>query len=102
MLGVISQAEQFDANAHLAGETRSVDGDQKVAIRTLYWGLGQAVYAAAQGRGAGVARPGPSGWIFENDPSLVADAQLLLDIYEGNVDTIEFIPVPVELGSTTP
>ncbi|MDJ0787646.1 MAG: DUF3450 family protein [Myxococcota bacterium] len=100
VLGVLSQAEQFNANAHLVGETRAVvEGDQRVAIRTLYWGLGQAVYAAAQGRAAGIARPGPDGWVFENDSSLTADAELLLDIYEGNTDAIEFIELPVQLGA---
>jgi hypothetical protein len=97
VLGVLSQADKWNGTANLVGETRAVDGDQKVQIRTLYWGLGQAVYVAAQGRTAGIARPGEDGWEFVNDPDLVGEAELLLDIYEGNIDAIEFVELPVEI-----
>ncbi len=97
VLGVLSQAEQWNASAHLVGETRAVSGDQKVAIRTLYWGLGHAVYAAAQEGEAGLARPTRDGWVFTPDEGMAEEAGLLLDIYEGNVDAIEFIPFSVEI-----
>ena len=99
VLGVILQAAKFDATATLTGETRAVraDDDQKVQVRTLYWGLGQAIYVDAQGRSAGVGRPGPEGWVFTDDPDLVDDARLLIDIYEGNVDTIRFVDMPVQI-----
>jgi len=90
VLGVLSQADKWNGTANLVGETRAVDGtDQKVQIRTLYWGLGQAIYVAAQGRAAGVARPAADGWEFQSEPDLVDEASLLLDIYEGNVDAIQ-------------
>lgn len=72
-------------------------GDQKVQVRTLYWGLGQAVYVDAQGEVAGVGRPGAEGWEFTDDPELVDRARKLLDVYEGNVDLIEFVELPVEV-----
>ncbi len=97
VLGVLAQAEKFNGTATFVGETRAVEGDQKVQVRTLYWGLGQAIFVDAQGRTAGIGRPGPSGWEFVNDPELVDEARLLLDIYEGNVDAIEFVPLPVEI-----
>ncbi len=97
VLGVLSQADKWNGTANLVGETRAVDGDQKVQIRTLYWGLGQAVYVSAQGRAAGMGRPGPEGWEFTNDPDLAGEAETLVDIYEGNVDAIEFVELPVEI-----
>lgn len=98
VLGVLSQTDKWNGTANLVGETRAVGGsEQKVQIRTLYWGLGQGVYVAAQGRTAGVARPGPEGWEFVDDDSLTEDAALLLDIYEGNIDAIEFVELPVEI-----
>ena len=95
VLGVLAQAEKFDSTATFVGETRQV-GDEKLQVRTLYWGLAQAIYVDAQGRTAGIGRPGPNGWEFTNDPDLASDARHLLDIYEGNVDTIEFVRFPVE------
>jgi len=95
VLGVLAQAEKFDSTATFVGETREV-GDHKLQVRTLYWGLAQAIYVDAQGQTAGVGRPTPEGWQFTNDPELADDAQTLLDIYEGNVDTIEFVRFPVE------
>jgi hypothetical protein len=97
VLGVLAQADKWNGTATFVGETRAVAGDQKVQIRTLYWGLGQAMYVDARGETAGVGRPGPDGWVFEDDASLADQAKLLLDIYEGNVDTIAFVPMPVEI-----
>jgi len=98
VLGVLAQAEKFNGTATFVGETRAIGGDQKkVQVRTLYWGLGQAVYVDAQGETAGIARPSESGWQFTDDAGLTDEAALLLDIYEGNVDTISFVPMPVEI-----
>ena len=96
VLGVLAQAEKFNSTATFVGETRAISGDQKVAVRTLYWGLGQAIYVDQQGELAGVGRPVAEGWVFEDDASIAAEAKLLLDIYEGNVDTIEFVKLPIE------
>lgn len=96
VLGVLSQAEKFNGTATMVGETREV-GDQRLQVRTLYWGLGQAMYVDAQGRLAGVGRPGAEGWEFADEPRLADRARLLLDVYEGNVDIIEFVKMPVEV-----
>lgn len=98
VLGVLAQTEKWNSTATLVGETRPVgEGGQKVQIRTLYWGLGQAVYVDTQGKIAGIGRATPEGWEFVEDPALASSANLFLDIYEGNVDTIAFVPVPVSL-----
>jgi hypothetical protein len=99
VLGVLAQADKWNSTATLVGETRAITGDQKVQVRTLYWGLSQAVYVDARGENAGIGHPTEAGWVFEDDPAIAADAQLLLDIYEGNVDTISFIPIPVAVQS---
>jgi len=97
VLGVLAQAEKFNGTATFVGETRAVRGEQKVQVRTLYWGLGQAIYADAKGETAGIGRPTSEGWVFSDEPELVDDARKLLDIYEGNVDDIEFVGLPVEI-----
>lgn len=97
VLGVLSQAEKFNGTATLVGETRALEGDQKVQVRTLYWGLGQAIYVDEQALHAGVGRPGPDGWEFVPEPDFARDAKLLLDTYEGNADVIDFVKVPVAI-----
>jgi hypothetical protein len=97
VLGVLAQTEKFNATATFVGETRAVKGEQKMRVRTLYWGLGQAIYVDARGENAGVGRPGATGWVFSDLPELADEASLLLDIYEGNVDAIEFVRLPVEI-----
>ena len=37
------------------------------------------------------------GWTFEDRPELADEAGLLLDIYEGNVDAIQFVKLPVDV-----
>ena len=97
VLGILLQSEKFNSTATLVGETKAVEGDQKVQVRTLYWGLGEAISVDASGRMAGISRPTADGWQFTSTPELADEASLLLDIYEGNVDEIAFIPVPVEI-----
>lgn len=97
VLGVLAQAERFNDTATFVAETRAVRGDQKVQVRTLYWGLGQAIYVDAQGRSAGIGRPAAGGWEFSDEPGLAEEARRLLDIYEGNVDAIDFVRLPVEI-----
>ncbi len=97
VLGVLAQAEKFNGTASFVGETRPLEDGRKVSVRTLYWGLAQAFFVDTQGETAGVGSPAKGGWVFRNDPDLADDAKLLLDIYEGNVDTIEFVGMPVEI-----
>jgi hypothetical protein len=97
VLGVLAQAEKFDGTATFVAETREVEGGQQMQVRTLYWGLAQAIYVDAQARTAGTGRPGVSGWEFSDAGGLADRAELLLDIYEGNVDSIEFVELPVEI-----
>jgi hypothetical protein len=97
VLGVLAQVEKWAGTATLVGETRAIDGGPKVHVRTLYWGLAQAIYVDSQGQTAGFGRPGPDGWAFAASPELVEPAAQLLDIYEGNVDVIDFVSLPVEI-----
>jgi hypothetical protein len=97
VLGVLAQAERFNDTATFVAETRAVSGDQKVQVRTLYWGLGEAIYVDAQARTAGIGRPGAEGWEFSDRPELAGHAKRLLDIYEGNVDVIDFVKLPAEI-----
>jgi len=95
VLGILAQIEKFNATVTVVGETRKI-GTQKLQVRTLYWGLAQAIYVDSLGRTAGIGRPGANGWEFEEHPEIAEQAQLLVDIYEGNVDTIDFVKIPVE------
>ena len=97
VLGVLAQAEKWNGTATFVGETRSVNGGPRVQVRTLYWGLAQAVFVDAQAHSAGVGRPVADGWEFSDEPRLVGGAQQLLDIYEGNVDAIDFVELPAEI-----
>jgi len=94
VLGVLAQAEKFNDSVTLVGETRAVDGAEKVQIRTLYWGLGQAIYVDSMAENAGIGHPEADGWAFTTEPAIADEAKLLIDIYEGNVDAIEFVSLP--------
>lgn len=96
VLGVLAQAEKWNGTANFVGETRPI-GHKELQVRTLYWGLGEAFYVDSQGETAGFGYPTDGGWQFTNDPELAGRARQLLDIYEGNVDAIEFVELPVEL-----
>lgn len=96
VLGILGQAEKFNSTANFYGETRKV-GDQRVSVKTLYWGLAFAVYVDSQGKTSGFGRPGPDGWVWTEDNAIAADAKLFIDMYEDNVDTIEFVQLPINI-----
>ncbi|MAI26889.1 MAG: hypothetical protein CMN75_12720 [Spirochaeta sp.] len=96
VLGLLAQAEKFNGTATFVGETRAIGG-QKVQVRTLYWGLGQAISVDSLKRTAGTIRPVATGWEFEEEAGLAEQAALLLDIYEGNVDVVDFVEFPVRV-----
>ena len=40
--------------------------------------------------------------MFTDEPGLARDADLLLDVYEGNVDVIDFVKVPIDIRQPEP
>ncbi|WP_309399580.1 DUF3450 family protein [Cerasicoccus maritimus] len=96
ILGILAQAEKFNSTANFYGETREVGG-QKISVLTLYWGMSFAVYVDTQGKVAGFGKPGPDGWVWEENNAIAPDAKRFIDMYEGNIENIEFVQLPIEI-----
>ncbi|GHC02201.1 DUF3450 family protein [Cerasicoccus arenae] len=96
VLGILGQAEKFNSSAHFFGETRDVGG-KKIQVLTLYWGFAFAVYVDAKGTMAGIGEPGPDGWVWVEHNEIASGAKRFMDMYEGNVDVIEFVELPIKI-----
>jgi len=96
VLGILQQAEKFNSTTNFFGETREV-GDQEIQVSTLYWGLAFAVYVDQEASVAGVGVPGPDGWVWRENNAIAGDVRKFVDILEGNIDTIEFVELPITI-----
>lgn len=97
IVGILAQAEKFDKTATFSGETRDIGGGKELQVSTLYWGLSFAFYTDTLGENAGIGVPGEAGWVWTAHNDKASDIKRFIDIYEGNVDNIEFVPLPINI-----
>lgn len=96
VLGILSQAEKFNSSPSIEKETRKV-GNDEILVSTIYWGFAFAVFVDTNGKIAGVGHPGSDGWVWEERNDLATEIKGFVDMYEGNVDVIEFVQLPISI-----
>jgi predicted nucleic acid-binding Zn-ribbon protein len=97
IVGILSQADKFNATLTETSESREIEGGKVIEVRTLYWGLAMAYYVDATGEYAGIGHPGPDGWVWPQIQDAGAQIKRLLDVYEGSED-IQFVEVPARIN----
>jgi len=98
LLGILGAADKANNAVEIVGESRKgPDGTVRQAT-TLYWGLGFAWSASPDGESAFYGYPVQGGeWQFDPMPDSAAQARYLLDMAEGNTDSIAFVQLPIAL-----
>lgn len=96
IVGILSQADQFNATITTTSEAREIQTGKVVEVRTLYWGLAMAYYIDPSGTYAGIGFPGENGWEWPAIDRAGAAIQQLLKVYDGSGD-IQFIEVPARI-----
>lgn len=95
IVGILNQAEKFNAGLTGTSETRRRDDGQIIEVRTLYWGLAQAYFVDQSGDYAGIGSPSPTGWEWLQIDGVGPKIKQLLEIYEGG--DIQLVEVPVQI-----
>lgn len=96
VVGILSQVDKFNSGVTYLSEIRKIDNGQNMEVHTLYFGLAIAYFVDTQGSTAGFGNPGADGWEWTTDPSLAADVQKLLSVYQQTAQA-EFIDLPVAI-----
>jgi archaellum component FlaC len=97
IVGILSQADKFNATLTQTSESRELDSGKVVEVRTLYWGLAMAYYVDAAGEYAGIGFPGKDGWEWPQIEGAGPQIKQLLDVYEGS-EEIQFVEVPARIN----
>ena len=97
IVGILSQADKFNATLTQTSESRELDSGKIVEVRTLYWGLAMAYYVDASGAYAGIGHPGEDGWEWPQIEGAGPQIKQLLAVYEGS-EEIQFVEVPARIN----
>jgi len=97
IVGILSQADKFNATITQTSESRELDSGKIVEVRTLYWGLAMAYYVDASGAYAGIGHPGEDGWEWPQIEGVGPQIKQLLAVYEGS-EGIQFVEVPARIN----
>jgi hypothetical protein len=97
IVGILSQADKFNATITQTSESRELDSGKIVEVRTLYWGLAMAYYVDASGAYAGIGHPEEDGWKWPQIEGAGPQIKQLLAVYEGS-EEIQFVEVPARIN----
>lgn len=96
ILNLMAAAEQFQGSVHPDSESRKVADGRELKINMVYFGLSTAFGVDDAGEVAFVGRPGPSGWVFEQNNELAPEIRELVDVLNGDADA-KFVSLPISL-----
>lgn len=96
VLNLMAAAEQFQGSVQPDSESRKVSDGRELKINMVYFGLSAAFGVDDAGEVAFVGKPGPSGWVFEEDNELASEVRLLVDVMSGDADA-KFVSLPISL-----
>lgn len=100
VLGILLEVAKFNRGIEVTSEVRTLADGSVAEVTALYVGLGQAYYTGANGKVAGVGRPGPGGWIWEQADDMADEVAGAVAILK-NEKVAGFVPLPVVIQQGT-
>jgi hypothetical protein len=95
VLGILNEVQKASGEITLANEVRPLSDGKPSEVKTVYVGLAQAYFISAGGE-AGVGRPSPDGWVWEPQPGLARDVNLVIQVLQNKLKP-QFVPLPVRI-----
>lgn len=96
VVGVLNEVNKFQREITLVSEVRALPDGTTAEVSAAYLGIGQAWYASADGKVAGIGNAGPEGWTWQpaNDaaPAIRAAIAILK-----NEQVAAFVGLPVQV-----
>lgn len=94
VVAILTQVQKFNQVVTVVEDFREFSEGRTVQTETVYFGLGAAFYVDETNENAGIGIPGPDGWNWQADNTLIQSIRNFVDIYRGTQQA-RYIEVPV-------
>jgi len=96
IVGILNDVNKFNRQITVTREVRTLSGDTKAEVTSLYIGISKGYYVTANGNAAGIGEAGPEGWNWiRSDDSAAAIARAIAILQ--NAEVAGYVPLPVHL-----
>ncbi len=95
IVGILNEVNKFNREITVTPEVRRLDGGQSAEVTTVYVGIGQAYYASADGRMAGVGTATEDGWLWKPANEAAPEIARVIAILK-NEEVASFVRLPIE------
>lgn len=97
VIALLTQMGKFNTSLTLNSEVKDLGEGNSVEVKTLYLGLGMAIFTDPSGKYSGYGKPSPEGWSWNTVEGPAADRIIqALAVYESTTDPT-FVSLPVDI-----
>lgn len=96
VVGILNQVDKFNGEITVKTEIRSLRDGTSAEVTVVYVGIGQAYYASANGKTAGIGSPGPAGWTWSPADEVATDIVRAIAILK-NEQPADFVRLPIKV-----
>lgn len=96
VVGILNEVQKWNREIKIASEVRPLGNGSSVEVTVLYLGLGQAYYASADGKHAGIGAPTGDAWVWQPADDRAADIKKAISIYRSEL-LASFVRLPVRI-----
>jgi hypothetical protein len=97
IVAILTQVQKFNQVVTLVEGFREFEAGSTVQTEMVYFGLGAAFYVDQANEHAGIGVPGPEGWSWTDDDTLVEPVRSFIEIYRGTKQA-RYIEIPVSIN----
>lgn len=96
VVGLLNEVDKWNREITLTSEIRALKDGASAEVSVFYVGLGQAYYATADGKSAGIGSPGRDGWTFAPAEDAAAEVARAISILR-NDGVADFVHLPIRI-----
>lgn len=96
IVGILNEVNKFQRDIAVLSEVRTLADGSSAEVTTVYFGLGQAYYATANGKAAGRGSATPDGWVWVPANESAAEITRMIQVLK-NEQVAGFVPVPLRV-----
>jgi FtsZ-binding cell division protein ZapB len=96
VVGILNEVNKFNREITVTSEVRSLPDGTSAEVAALYVGVGQAYYAGANGKIAGIGTASIDGWIWTPTDDAAPQISQAIAILQ-NEQVASFVQLPVEI-----
>lgn len=96
IVGVLNEVDKFNREVTMTSEVRPLPDGTSAEVTAVYAGIGQAYYASADGKTAGIGTSSDSGWVWSPANGIAPQVSEVISILK-NEQVASFVELPVEI-----